>query len=112
MMWWSYDVVASQCSQSYLCGLWSLSLIIITFIFICYSLGLQFCLWGLSVLRVLCCGGLRVLWCGGLLMWWSYLCGGVVLLIIGLNNSCGVLWEQCFWVLCGRGGNGVAGIRK
>jgi len=28
-----------------------------------------------------------------------------------LNNSCGVLWGQVFWVLCGRGGNGVGGIR-
>ena len=52
--------------------------------------------------------GLRSLWCGGLIsvvVWWW------VLLITGLNNSCGVLWGQCFWVLCGRGGNGVTGIR-
>ena len=38
-------------------------------------------------------------------MWWW------VLLIMVLNNSCGVLWGQVFWVLCGWGGNGVAGIR-
>ena len=47
--------------------------------------------------------------CGGglisVVVWWW------VLLITGLNNSCGVLWGQCFWVLCGRGGNGVTGIR-
>ena len=39
-----------------------------------------------------------------MLWWW-------VLLITGLSNRCGVLWGQGFWVLCGRGGNGVTGIR-
>ena len=82
MMWWSYDVVASQCSQSYICGLWSLSLIIITFIFICCSL------WS-SVLSLLfsvvsgSCGVVVLLITGvGLMVWWW------VLLITGLNNRC------------------------
>ena len=93
VVWWSYGVsvvsgsyvvvvwsvlccggvVSGSCGLSVLFSVLSLisvvsvlfSLIIITFIFICYSLGLQFCLWGLSVLRVLCCGGLGVLCCGG-----------------------------------------------
>ena len=70
MMWWPLSVLSLISVMSVL-----FSLIIITFIFICYSLCLQFCLWGLSVLRVLCCGGL---------MWWSYLCGGVV---VGLTDN-------------------------
>ena len=47
-----------------------------------------------------------VWWSRGLMVWWW------VLLITGLSNSRGVLWGQGFWVLCGRGGNGVTGIRK
>ena len=73
MMWWSYDVVASQCSQSYLCGLWSLSLIIIN-LFLSVSSVVS----GLSLLFSVVSGS-QVL-----VVWWSYLCGGVV---VGLTDN-------------------------
>ena len=44
MMWWPLSVLSLISVMSVL-----FSLIIITFIFICYSLGLQFCLCGLRV---------------------------------------------------------------
>ena len=119
MMWWwwcglrvlccggSYDVVASQCSQSYLCGVCVIQSNNNNFYFyLLFS--------GSSVLSLgsLCSQGLMLWWSRGLMVWWSYLCGGVVLLIVVLNNRCGVLWGQVFWVLCKKGGSGVAGIRK
>ena len=61
MMWWSYDVVV-------------------------WSLCLQLCLWGLSVLSLISVvSGLSVV-SGSqvLVVWWSYLCGGVV---VGLTDS-------------------------
>ena len=80
VVWWSCVVVVWSQGLVLWCGLSVLfsgfslisvmsvlfSLIIITFIFICYSLGLQFCLCYSQ-----CSQGLMVWWSQGLMVWWS-----------------------------------------
>ena len=86
MVWWPLSDFSFI--SVILCGLWSLSLITINLF--------------LSVSSVVSGLSLVSQWSQGLRsLWWSsyvvvFLCGGVVLLITGLSNSCGVSGNSVF----------------